>query len=283
MKQDPIGFNPPAVVRTARRSLAECAKSANAAVKKGEAAIIEIGQALLEAKAQLSHTQWLPWLTANFCASHSTATRAMRAVRAAALVVDGEILDAFDTPIDGFPEATVGGSPATPPTKSQTNDVSGLPASANIVYCRPCRTTGVKPDCPQCAKERAEKIGLFPPEPVKSIEAAADSTTEGPEEEATSDVPERVRAALNTVPAFRECVDMVTEVQAAVVRLRESPGGWHVPVETIGDMCRAIEGHIWNNRPEAMCDECNGKGCSVCDSQGWQSATTHKELNGTKP
>src|SRR5262245_27590495 len=85
------------------RSLIECAAAANAAVRNSEASIIEIGQALLEAKAQSSHDEWGPWLTANFCSSHRTARRAMRAARAANVVVDGEVLDAFDAPIDCDP------------------------------------------------------------------------------------------------------------------------------------------------------------------------------------
>lgn len=282
MKSDLVGVAPPAIVRTARRSLAECAEAANAAVKKSEAGIIEIGRALLEAKAQLDRGEWLPWLTENFRASLSTAKRAIRAALKANVVVDGEILDGFDAPIDC--DSPAGGTAATTPAKSQIGPVSGPQPSANIVYCRPCRTTGVKPNCPECERVRAAKIGLFdqPHHQNDATLAAPESTQEAPEEKPESELPERVRAALAAVPAFRECVDLLTEVQAKVIRLRESPGGWHVPVELLGDMCRAIQAHIWDNRPEAACDACNGNGCSLCDSQGWLSAKTHNEIIGTK-
>jgi hypothetical protein len=52
------------------------------------AAAIRLGELLIEAKAQLKHGQWLPWLEANFPKSEKSAQSYMRLARKSAEIAD---------------------------------------------------------------------------------------------------------------------------------------------------------------------------------------------------
>lgn len=50
-------------------------------VKRAAAALVELGQLLLDVKAQLRHGRWMPWLTAEFDWTDRTAQRYMQLAR----------------------------------------------------------------------------------------------------------------------------------------------------------------------------------------------------------
>src|SRR6202044_2192582 len=54
---------------------------AKAAVKRGVEHVIAAGELLIEAKAQLKHGEWLPWLEEHCGLSDRTARRYMRVAR----------------------------------------------------------------------------------------------------------------------------------------------------------------------------------------------------------
>ena len=69
-----------------QRSLEVIAKQLATVMKREAGEIIAIGGLLLEAKAQLEHGEWLPWLKENFGSSVQTAENYMNAARLAAKI-----------------------------------------------------------------------------------------------------------------------------------------------------------------------------------------------------
>jgi Protein of unknown function (DUF3102) len=66
---------------TERRPLDVIANELNSVLKREVADVIKIGGLLVEAKAQLSHGQWLPWLANNFPLSKSTVANYINAYK----------------------------------------------------------------------------------------------------------------------------------------------------------------------------------------------------------
>jgi Protein of unknown function (DUF3102) len=69
-----------------RRDIGLIAEQLQVVMKREAADIIEIGDLLLEAKDQLEHGEWLPWLKTNFGPSTTTAENYMAAARFAAKI-----------------------------------------------------------------------------------------------------------------------------------------------------------------------------------------------------
>jgi Protein of unknown function (DUF3102) len=64
-----------------RRSITVIAHELQAAVKREATDVIAIGALLLEAREEIDHGDWLPWLATNFGSSESTANNYMNAAR----------------------------------------------------------------------------------------------------------------------------------------------------------------------------------------------------------
>jgi hypothetical protein len=69
------------MIKKARRSIKVIASELHIALKRETTDIIAIGDLLLEAKDQLEHDLWLPWLEINFGSSIRTAQNYMSAAR----------------------------------------------------------------------------------------------------------------------------------------------------------------------------------------------------------
>jgi hypothetical protein len=72
------------VIKKVRRNLAVITGELHAAMKVENSNIITIGRLLIEAREQVEHGEWMPWLNENFDSSISTAENYMNAARLAA-------------------------------------------------------------------------------------------------------------------------------------------------------------------------------------------------------
>lgn len=76
MKTSQLGENP---TTNANRPLADVTEDLRTALKRETADVIKIGSLLAEAKGQVGHGNWLPWLEKEFAMSERSAERYIRA------------------------------------------------------------------------------------------------------------------------------------------------------------------------------------------------------------
>lgn len=193
--------------------------------------------------------------------------------------------------------------PNTSGNNSSIVESPGFQASPQIVYCRPCRTTGVKEGCKVCAELRASRQNLFsqpsgpasgPAEAGPPPDAAPSSTVggsgEGPDEgtptterpafEADSvGIPERVKPAFETKQAIKGWCERLKLLRDELNQLSRRRGGRMLPVNGFEEASVAFEKRVMSSSPAHVCPDCRGEKaeCALCLGEGW---VTEADFNG---
>ncbi len=280
MPNPPFHFDQPAIVRTAKRSLKECADAANNALDRGEKAFVEAGLALKEALDQVPRGQRLAWLKENFKGSKAAAYRLIRACDCFKVRQLGAVADGFSEPV-------------TIPDDGPSQPVTAEKPSGAIL-CHAClhrRAIGrpLIKDCEECAKLRNPvrtepspkgpsmnaPTPYIPPDASDAYEPCDDAPP--PPSPPNTDLPKPVQAALADTWHFEvaaQCDKRRKETLAAANRSE-----WL-------DVARAIE--LWKElndlylsaAPRRRCPDCDGqqkvggeschrcRGCGYLASQG---------------
>lgn len=274
---------------------------------------LELGRWLNRLKESAAHGQWLADLK-DLGFSVRTVQRWMERARAkSAKLRNADALgvceeeDEDETTSDE--QATEDETP-TPPTQGQlfqpTAQSGVFTPGATLLYCRPCRTTGVKAGCKDCKRLRKEagqpEEPPNPPAPVAppvavpaapdigdAAETVPDGTLLDPEGQP---LPPEVASLFEFTPSIEA---VVTELRSLVSRLRklpESPGGQFVPSKHVEKLLRAGWRMVWNHRLDKdntyKCDGyqdhgCAGPGCSKCKGLGVVPKPLFGEQDAPKP
>jgi hypothetical protein len=284
MRQDPI-TDPPAVVREAESH--EGLLIAAAGLDQRMACdFTEQAQMLARAKELCPHGQWEAALKKHGFKLRTVQWRLKKLEEAKAqkrkIALLEEVLEIADNPADSNGLS----KPASvKPIQASSQNAYG---EAGQLYCRKCRTTGVKSGCKACIAFRKSKVTLFTP---NEPEMPADPLPADPTGDAAEDVPAAalVDADGQVLPeALRpawECNAIEDWIEkygrpayAALKGLLGRPGTAQTNVDGIRKRQHAIANMLRSSKPKYRCFICKGERCKDCGETGWMSSARRADV-----
>ncbi len=250
---------PTPIVRTARRSLKECADAANNALDRGEKAFVEAGLALKEALDQVPRGQRLAWLKENFKGSKAAAYRLIRACDCFKVRQLGAVADGFSEPVtipdDGSPQPVTAEKPSGP------------------ALCRSCthrknlRRPVIK-DCPDCAELNSpdEHGDAWEGDPAPPPPETKLPPPTGPVDKEGHTIPGHCREAFEQREEVVRTGDRIQEIIDTLPSVIGKPGWVWVDTGEAGHHLKEARDIIQGGAVEHLCPNCASKpdGCPLC-------------------
>jgi hypothetical protein len=265
MNSDPVGINPPAMVRS-EIDADTLLRDAKMFDRSSTESAIKAGELYAKAKEICAHGEWLRKL-AKVGRSDRT-VRHLISLWKKSLDKSANIADLTDT-ADETAQPLI--SPAT--------------YAQPLSFCRPCRVGTPKPGCKACKRIRNAQPKLFEPapeapkpDPAPTGDAAEDVPPEVLKDAEGLVLPDSAKLAWECKAIEQWIENHGRPAYKALAALEGAPGTVHTNIEGIRKKQHAIANMLRSSKPKHRCKECGGNGCEVCKHAGWVSQAVWSEI-----